>query len=646
MDRTVSNQLILEFPNGEKREYALGVVARETLAGVITESEPVIGLRIDDGVYDLGAVLPHGGRAAPVTPSSPEAMDMLRHSASHLMAQAVTDLFPGVEVGIGPATDTGFYYDFLRDGTFNPEDLEKIEKRMLEIIRANLPIVRRLITKEEAIRIFQERGQKLKIELITEKGGAQVSCYEQGDFIDFCLGPHLPSTGLIKAVKLLSVAACYWKGDERNASMQRIYGTAFFDDKSLADYLTFLEEAKKRDHRRLGPQLDLFSIEEEKVGAGLILWHPKGARVRMIVEDFLKAELMRNGYEPVYTPHIARLSLWKTSGHTEFFRESMYSPIDMDQVQYQLKPMNCPFHVAIYKSRLRSYRDLPIRLCEFGTVYRFERSGVLHGLLRVRGFTQDDAHVFCRPDDLDNEIQRLVDFTFFILASFGFEAYEIFLSTRPEKHIGTVENWDLATAALRKALETRGLAFTVEEGGGAFYGPKIDVKIKDSLNRSWQCTTIQVDYNLPERLNVTYMGEDGNHHAPIMIHRALLGSIERFIGVLIEHYGGAFPIWLAPLQVIIIAISSRHVEYAESVRAVLERDNIRVAVDSRNEKIGHKIREAQTQKIPYMLIVGDKEAESGTVSIRTRSQGDQGAKPLNDFLSEIKKHITEKSTRP
>jgi len=638
--------LILEFPSGEKREVAPGSLVRDAIQGLVSNDGPVIGLRVGSEVYDLGTRLSQGGKADVVTPASPEALDILRHSTSHLMAHAVTDLFPGVEVGVGPATESGFYYDFLKDGPFTPEDLVTIEARMNELIQADLPIVRRVLPKADAIKLFEERGQKLKVELVTEKGGDEVSCYEQGDFRDFCLGPHLPSTGLIKSVKLLSVAACYWKGDERNASMQRIYGTAFFDEKSLAAYLEFLEEAKRRDHRRLGPQLELFSIDEEKVGAGLVLWHPKGARVRMMIEDFLRTELLRNGYELVYSPHIARLSMWKTSGHTGFFRENMYAPIDMDQMQYQLKPMNCPFHIAIYQSRMRSYRDLPIRLCEFGTVYRFERSGVLHGLLRVRGFTQDDAHVFCRPEQLDDEIQKLVDLTFFLLKAFGFESFDIYLATMPEQHIGEVENWDRATAALRQALDVRGLSYTVENGGGAFYGPKIDVKIKDSLNRSWQCTTIQVDFNLPERFNITYMAEDGNHHAPIMIHRALLGSIERFMGVLIEHYGGAFPIWLAPVQAIVMPISSRHVDYAESVKAALLKQDIRVVVDSRSEKIGHKIREAQNQKIPYMLVVGDKEAENGTVSVRVRSLGDQGARSLADFISEIKRHIDEKSPRP
>lgn len=642
----VESPLRLEFPDGRSAELPAGTLAREALADVATVGDPVLGLRVGADVYDLGTALTHGGRAVPITPASPDAIEILRHSASHLMAQAVTALFPGVEVGVGPATETGFYYDFKKDEPFTPEDLEKIEARMRELVRADFPIVRKVVPKQEALAVFEKRGQKLKVELIGEKGGESVSCYEQNDFVDFCLGPHLPSTGHIKAIKLLSVAACYWKGDERNVSMQRIYGTAFYDEKALEEHLKLLEEAKKRDHRRLGPQLDLFSIEDQNVGAGLILWHPKGARVRMIAEDFLKGELLKNGYEPVYTPHIARLNLWKTSGHTEFFRENMFSPIEMDEMQYQLKPMNCPFHVTIYKSRLHSYRDLPIRLCEFGTVYRYERSGVLHGLMRVRGFTQDDAHIFCRPEDLDAEIQRLVDFTFFMLKSFGFEAFEVYLSTRPEKFIGTIENWDRATAALRKALETRQLEFSVDEGGGAFYGPKIDVKIKDAINRAWQCTTIQVDFNLPDRFNISYMGEDGNHHTPIMIHRALLGSIERFMGVLIEHYGGAFPIWLAPVQAIVLPITDRAVAYAQTVKETLEHESLRVTVDSRNEKIGYKIREAQNQKIPYMLVVGDREAEKGVVSVRNRFSGDLGARSLPDFIAEIKKHIADKNPRP
>ncbi|MEW6364675.1 MAG: threonine--tRNA ligase [Acidobacteriota bacterium] len=639
-------QLTLELPGGVKREYPAGVLAGEIVRDIGANTPEAIGLRVGDQVYDLGSRVAHGGPAVPVTSTSPEAIEIIRHSASHLMAHAVTDLFPGVEVGVGPATETGFYYDFKKDEPFTPEDLVKIEERMRELIRADIPIERKMVSKEEALRIFQGRGQSLKVELITEKGGDQVSCYEQDGFIDFCLGPHMPSTGRIKALKLLSIAACYWKGDERNASMQRIYGTAFFDDQSLLDYLKFLEESKKRDHRHLGPQLDLFSVEDQKVGAGLILWHPKGARVRMIMEDFIKAELMRNGYEPVYTPHIARLDLWKTSGHTEFFRENMFPSMDMDELRYQIKPMNCPFHIAIYKSRLRSYRDLPIRYCEFGTVYRYERSGVLHGLLRVRGFTQDDAHIFCRPEQLNDEIQRLVDFTFLILKTFGFEEFEIYLSTRPEKFIGTVEGWDRATAALRKALETRELLYRVDEGGGAFYGPKIDVKVMDAIKRPWQTTTIQVDFNLPERLEVTYMGEDGNHHTAIMLHRALFGSIERFMGVLIEHYGGAFPIWLAPVQAAVLPITDRTHAYAQSVKEALDREDIRATIDSRSEKIGYKIREAQNQKIPYMLVVGDKEAQAGTVAVRNRFHGDQGARTLSEFIAEIKKHIADRSPRP
>jgi threonyl-tRNA synthetase len=504
------------------------------------------------------------------------------------------------------------------------------------------PIVRKEMSREEAIDFFKKIHEDLKIELIEELQ-EDISAYTQGEFTDLCRGPHLPSTGRIgKHFKLLNVAGAYWRGDEKNKMLQRLYATAYPKKKMLEEHLHRLEEAKKRDHRKLGRELDLFSIQES-IGNGLILWHPRGARVRRILEEFVIQEHYNHGYELIYTPHIAKLHLWETSGHTGFYRENMFSPMVVDDVEYQLKPMNCPFHITIYKSHLRSYRELPIRLFELGTVYRYERSGVLHGLMRVRGFTQDDAHIFCTPDQLNDEILKVLDFTLFILRTFGFDQYEVYLSTRPEKYVGTLENWERATAALKQALETRQLDYEIDPGEGVFYGPKIDIKIKDTLGRSWQCSTIQVDFNLPERFQVEYIGEDGQPHQPIMVHRALLGSIERFFGVLIEHYAGAFPLWLAPVQVQVIPITERNHDYARQVFEGLRKAGIRAELDVRSEKVGYKIREAEVHKIPYMVIVGDKEAESGKISVRRKGEGDLGQMELDDFLKRLTDEIENKA---
>ncbi len=568
-------------------------------------------------------------------------LEKLRHSTAHVMAQAVKRLYPETLVTIGPAIENGFYYDFDREEPFKPEDLQKIENLMHEIVKENFPVVRSELNKEEALKFFEGKGEKYKKELITEIEDEEVSIYTQGEFADLCRGPHVGSTGDIKSFKLLSVAGSYWRGDENNKMLQRIYGIAFYSRKDLGEYLDRLEEAKKRDHRKLGKELDLFHVDEE-IGSGLILWHPKGALVRTIIEDFWRKEHYKNGYQILYSPHIARAHLWETSEHLNFYKENMYSPMDIDGTDYIVKPMNCPFHIKIYNSRLRSYRELPFRWAELGTVYRYEKTGVLHGLLRVRGFTQDDAHIFCRPDQLPEEISKALDFTIFILRSFGFEEYQIYLSTKPDKFVGSEESWEKATTALKGALDKSGMAYEIDAGEGVFYGPKIDVKIKDSLGRAWQCSTIQVDFNLPERFKISYIGEDGQPHQPIMIHRALMGSLERFFGCLIEHFAGAFTTWLAPVQVRILTITDDHIKYAEEISEFLKKDGIRVELDSRNEKVGFKIREAQTSKIPYMLIIGDKEIKDKAVAVRKRKEKKTETMDSEDFLSKLNEEIISK----
>jgi len=562
-------------------------------------------------------------------------IDVLRHSAAHLLAHAVLDLYPGTKTGVGPAVETGFYYDFLRDEPFTPEDLEKIEARMKEIARADVPVERLVLAKDEAIRMFEEMGQPFKVELIREKGDATVTVYRQGPFADFCLGPHVPSTGLLQNVKLLSVSGAYWKGDERGAQMQRIYGAVFPTRKELEDHLRMLEEAKKRDHRRLGTELDLFS-SNDVLGGGLILWHPKGARVRAVIEQHWRERHWAGGYDILFTPHIGRATLWETSGHLGFYKDSMYSPMDIDEQPYYLKPMNCPFHIQIYKSRMRSYRDLPLRWAELGTVYRYERSGTLHGLLRVRGFTQDDAHIICTPEQIEDEILRVLDFSVSILADFGFTDNKIELSVRdpknPGKYAGDDALWRQAERSLVKALETRGYPYERMEGEAVFYGPKIDIKIKDAIGRLWQCTTIQFDFNMSERFAMTYVGEDGREHRPYMVHRALLGSLERFFGVLVEHYNGSFPLWLAPVQAVILPIAERHEAYARALDEKLRAAGLRSSVDLSREKVGKKIRQAEVEKVPLILVVGDKEVERGSASLRVHGQGDKGEIEVAGFL--------------
>jgi len=561
----------------------------------------------------------------------------IRHSAAHVMADVVTRMFPDAKLGIGPPTEEGFYYDFLVPRPFTPQDLEEIERRMREVIAQDLPFELHEYPRDRAREL--NKDQPLKLEIIEEiPEGEPITTYKHGSFEDLCAGPHVPSTGKIPAFKLLSVAGAYWRGDERRPMLQRIYGTAFESQEALEEYLHRLEEARRRDHRTLGRQLDLFSVHEE-VGPGLVIWHPKGARVRTIMEDFWRQEHFRAGYELVFTPHVGRASLWETSGHLDFYRENMFAPMEVEGQEYFLKPMNCPFHIMYYRTATRSYRDLPIRVGELGAVYRYERSGVLHGLLRVRGFTQDDAHIFCRPDQVEEEVRGVLDLTFRLLEAFGFREYQVMLSTRPEKAVGDPEEWELATQSLRRTAESLGIPFGVDEGGGAFYGPKIDVHIKDALGRTWQCTTVQFDFNLPRRFQLAYVGEDGREHQPYMIHRALLGSLERFMGVLIEHYGGAFPLWLAPVQAVVIPIADRHGDYARSVEERLASAGFRVETDARNERMNARIRDAQLQKVPYMLVVGDREAQAGTVAVRLRSGENLGPMEVDALVERMRAEV-------
>ena len=568
-------------------------------------------------------------------------LEIYRHSTSHIMAHAVKELYPDVRLAIGPATSDGFYYDFDCERTFTNDDLPMIEKKMLEIIKADRPFVRKEIPRKDAIELFKALGETYKVELLDEIEGDIVTVYKEDKFVDLCRGPHLKSTGEVKSFKLLSVAGAYWRGDEHNKMLQRIYGVAFFTEDALNQYFHFLEEVKRRDHRHLGRELNLFSIDDE-IGAGLILWHPRGALIRKFIENFWLEEHYKAGYQILYTPHIAKLDLWRKTGHLEFYAENMYSPMEIEGVSYEIKPMNCPFHISVYKSHLRSYKDLPLRFAEIGTVYRYERSGVLHGLLRVRGFTQDDAHIFCMEDQIEDEILEVLDLTLFILKTFGFSDYEVYLSTRPEKFVGTLQSWEKSTEALKKALSRKGLEYRIDPGEGVFYGPKIDIKVKDSLGRPWQCSTIQVDFNIPERLDVTYRGPDSKDHRPIMIHRALMGSLERFFGILIEHYAGAFPLWFSPVQVSVLTISERHVEYARSIMKTLSEKGIRVELDAKNEKIGYKIREATLQKIPYLCVVGDKEMANGTVNVRKRGGENLGEMPMEKIISILKEEITNR----
>jgi len=588
---------------------------------------------------DLSASVPAGcTELTPVFAESPEGLEIIRHSTAHLMAEAVKKLFPTAKVTIGPAIEHGFYYDFDYERPFTPEDLEAIEAEMLRSVGADKPFSRADMTSAEARATFAAEGEPYKVELIDDLGVEHVSVYTHGNFSDLCRGPHVPRTGLLKAFKLTSVAGAYWRGDEKRQQLQRIYGTAWASPKDLKAHLERLEEAKKRDHRKLGVQLDLFSFHDE-VGGGMVLWHPKGALVRAILEDFERKEHLKRGYQFVQGPLILKRELWEKSGHYDNYRENMYFT-EIDEQAYGIKPMNCLSHMLIYKSRLRSYRDLPVRYFEHGVVHRHEKSGVLHGLLRVRSFTQDDAHILCRPDQLREEIIGVVKFVRDVMDIFGF-SFEAEVSTRPEKSIGSDEDWDRATNALKDALEHMGMPYEINEGDGAFYGPKIDIKIKDAIERRWQCATVQCDFTLPERFELSYVGEDGARHRPVMLHRVILGSMERFMGVLIEHFAGAFPVWLAPTQARILTVTDAHHAHAENVLRFLQEQGIRAEADLRNEKLGYKVREAQLERIPYMLTVGDKEVEAGGVNVRVRGGADAGLVALPELAAMIKEAASE-----
>ena len=632
-------------PDGQAHDAAPGISVFEFLKSLGDDAlQDAIGVKLGKQILDMQTALPADGGTLEIVrlkDDTKEARLMYRHSMSHVLAQAVRRLYGNVKLAIGPAIDDGFYYDFEVEKPFTPEDLEKISEEMRKVIKENHKFERMQLTPAEAEAKLNEMQEPYKLELLNDiKGrGESISFYQDGDFVDLCAGPHVRFTNQVKHFKLLDVAGAYWRGDENNKMLQRIYGTAFLKKEDLEEYLWKLEEAKKRDHRRLGRELDLFSTRPDTVGGGLILWHPKGGLMRHIIEDHCKKKHLAGGYQFVYTPHIGRAKLWETSGHLDFYKEGMYAPIEIEGQEYYLKPMNCPFHTQIYSSSIRSYRDLPLRFAEWGTVYRFERSGTLHGLTRVRGFTQDDAHLFCRRDQMPEEIDRVLEFSISLLRDFGFESFELFLSTRPEKRVGDEADWDAAEAALRAALERSGLPFDINEGDGAFYGPKIDIYVRDALNRGWQLSTIQFDFNLPVRFDLNYIGDDGHQHRPYMIHRALLGSIERFFGVMLEHYSGAFPPWLAPVQAVVLPIADRHQAYAEQVLAQLKEAGLRADLDASSNTLNYRIREAQTQKVPYMLVVGDREAENRTAAVRIRNGEDLGALPLGEAVSLIRTKV-------
>ncbi|MEO7142426.1 MAG: threonine--tRNA ligase [Bryobacteraceae bacterium] len=641
------SSLQITLPDGSVQTVPAGTKPIDIASGISPRlAGDAIVARVNGDLYDLTRPLEADSTLQILTTKNPEALEVYRHSTAHLLAAAVLELFPETKLGIGPPIDTGFYYDFERSTPFAPEDLEAIEKKMWEIQARNLTYDRVYTPKPEGLKKYGDEGAWMKCQLIQEKGADPFSEYTLGpNFIDFCRGPHVPSTAKLKAFKLLSIAGAYWKGDEKNPRLQRIYGTAFFNQKDLDEYLNRLEEAKKRDHRKLGQELDLFSIQE-LAGPGLIFFHPKGGMVRKLIEDWMRDQYIQRGYSLVYTPHIARSDLWKTSGHYNFYAENMFKRMELDDAEYQLKPMNCPFHILIYRDRMRSYRDLPVRLGELGTVYRYERSGVMHGLLRVRGFTQDDAHIFCTPEQIEDEVVNCLEFAIDVLKTYGFDKYEAELSTwdggASGKYDGAPEQWKLAETALERATSRLNLKVKVMPDEAAFYGPKIDVKLVDAIGRPWQLSTVQFDFTLPRRFGLEYIAEDGKAHQPLMVHRALYGSVERFFGILLEHYAGAFPVWLAPVQVAVLPITDRQLEYARAVEKRLNAAGLRVHLDDRKEKVNLKIRDAQLQKVPYMLVIGDREAQADTVSVRNRRHGDQGVKSVDAFLADIAKLVAGK----
>jgi len=640
----------VKLPDGSVKEVPKGTtpldVAREISPRL---ADAALVAKSNGTLIDLTRPLEKDTELRILTNRDPEALEVFRHSSAHLLAAAVLELFPETKLGHGPATESGFFYDFYRPTPFTPEDLEKIEKKMQELVEKDIPYARDFLPRQEGLERFKSEGDFMKCHFIEQftAPDEKISLYRTGKFVDFCRGPHIPSTGKVKAFKLLNIAGAYWLGDEKNPQLQRIYGTSFYSKKELDDYLHKLEEAKRRDHRLLGKQLDLFSIQE-LAGPGLIFWHPKGGIMRKTMEDWLRDEYLERGYSLVYTPHVARVDLWKTSGHEGYYADNMFTPMKLDDADYRIKPMNCPFHILIYKDQLRSYRDLPVRLGELGTVYRYERSGVMHGLMRVRGFTQDDAHIFCTPQQIEDEIVGCMDFALAVLNTFGFTEYQVELSTWDPKDrknfLGTDEQWELANRSLENALNRRNVPYRIIPGEAAFYGPKIDVKLVDAIGRLWQLSTIQFDFNLPQRFDLEYVGDDGQRHQPLMVHRALWGSVERFFGVLIEHYAGAFPLWLSPVQVVVVPISERHHEYAEKVGTQLREAGARVHVDSRNEKMNAKIREHALQKTPYIAVVGDKEAQAGSVNVRTRGKEKTDDMPAVEFVAKVCQLIAEKAT--
>jgi threonyl-tRNA synthetase len=678
----MSDNIHIKLPDGGDKEFPKGTTALEIAKGISPRlADAAIAAKTNGDLIDLTRQLEKDTELRILTDKDPEALGVYRHSSAHLLAAAVLELFPETKLGHGPATESGFFYDFYRPTAFTPEDLDKIEKKMQELVQQNLPYAREFLPRDEGLERFKSEGDFMKCHFIEQftRPDEKISIYKTGKFLDFCRGPHIPSTGKIKAFKLLNIAGAYWLGDEKNPQLQRIYGTSFFSKKELDEYLHQIEEAKKRDHRVLGKQLDLFSIQE-LAGPGLIFWHPKGGTVRKEMEDWMRDQYIKRGYSLVYTPHVMRKQLWQTSGHEGYYAQNMFDTMELDDAEYRLKPMNCPGHILIYKDSLKSYRDLPVRLGELGTVYRYERSGVMHGLLRVRGFTQDDAHIFCTPEQIESEIAACVEFARDVLRDFGFDKFVTELSTwdpaQRASFVGSEEQWSLATSSLEKVLKRLGIEYTTIPGEAAFYGPKIDIKLVDAIGRLWQLSTVQFDFNLPARFGLEYVAEDGTRKQPVMVHRALYGSIERFFGVLIEHYAGAFPLWLSPVQVVVIPIAERHVEYANKVAAFLRGEdvshfsqkqrevghpsasiegssgsgvpmggiNVRVEVDARNEKMNAKIREHALQKVPFMLVVGDKEAEAGKVNVRTRGKEKTEDMGAEEFRQKIRDLISNRSS--